>query len=107
MAAVVPDLIILDLRLPDLSGTEVLQQLGRSPVLGRMPVLVVSGFLDEEPHDGFGFNVVGVLPKPLGLPRLLDEVDRALSGKAAARQNGGSTDPALDTAAPFRTSGSG
>jgi CheY-like chemotaxis protein len=85
IAAVVPDLIILDLCLPDLSGDEVLQYLRGSALLRSTPVVVVSGFLDSEPHDGFGLNIVGLLPKPIGLARLLDAVAGALKVGASPR----------------------
>ena len=83
MAAVVPDLIILDLHMPGLSGAEVLQQLRQSPVLRKVPVLIVSGFLDTEPHDGFGLNIVGRLPKPMSAAHFLESVKRALAHEPA------------------------
>lgn len=44
-----PDLILLDLRLPDLSGEEVLASLRQEPDLRRTPVLVVSA---QAPYGG-------------------------------------------------------
>ena len=41
-----PDLIVLDLLMPTMSGIEVLQRLRRSPVWARLPVLVVTGVND-------------------------------------------------------------
>jgi CheY-like chemotaxis protein len=83
MGAVVPDLIILDLHLPGLSGAEVLQQLRQSPVLREVPVLIVSGFLDTEPHDGFGLNIVGRVAKPISVAHFLESVKRALAHRPA------------------------
>jgi two-component system, cell cycle response regulator DivK len=77
MRIVVPDLMILDLRMPGLSGSDVLQYLHKSPILRQIPVLIVSGFLDEAPHDSVGLHVVGRLAKPLTLGRLLDVVQAA------------------------------
>jgi CheY-like chemotaxis protein len=79
MRVVVPDLMILDLRMPSLSGNDVLQCLHNSPVLRQIPVLIVSGFLDdEEPRESVGLKVVGRLAKPLSLTRLVDTVRAAL-----------------------------
>jgi CheY-like chemotaxis protein len=82
MSVVVPDLMILDLHMPDLCGDEVLQHLKRSAVLRELPVLIVSGFLDEAPQDGFGLNIVGQLSKPVRLGDLLRSVQIALDRRA-------------------------
>lgn len=43
-----PDLLILDLMLPGISGIEFLQQLRARPVFDRLPVLVLSALIDPE-----------------------------------------------------------
>ena len=43
-----PDLILLDLLMPDISGYEVLQILRKSDKLRRIPVIMVSGLQDEQ-----------------------------------------------------------
>jgi CheY-like chemotaxis protein len=96
MGAVVPDLLILDLHLPGLSGAEVLQHLRQSPVLRDLPVLIVSGFLDTEPQDGFGLNIVGRLPKPVSVSLFLESVTRALAHRPEPQAAGVSL-PALET----------
>lgn len=79
MRVVVPDLVILDLRMPGLTGGEVMSYLHSSPVLQRIPVLVVSGFLDDEPsRQMLGLNIVGRLPKPVDAATLLATVHQAL-----------------------------
>src|SRR5262249_59124396 len=71
METVVPDLVILDLRMPDVSGTDVLHRLQHRPYLRRIPVLIISGFLDDERAGAeLGLNIVARLPKPITLPRL-------------------------------------
>jgi two-component system, cell cycle response regulator DivK len=80
MRAAVPDLVLLDLRMPDLTGGEVLQYLQGSAVLRRIPVLIVSGFLsDEETRGSLGLNIVGRLPKPLPIRQLEEAVWAALA----------------------------
>jgi CheY-like chemotaxis protein len=72
MSAVVPDVIVLDLRMPEMTGSEFLQALRRSPAGRRIPVLIVSGYLeDAAPLSVAGLNVIGRLPKPLSLADLL------------------------------------
>jgi CheY-like chemotaxis protein len=66
MRTIVPDLAILDLRMPGLTGGDVLKYLHDSAALRRIPVLIVSGFLADEPAEAAtGLNLVGRLPKPL------------------------------------------
>jgi DNA-binding response OmpR family regulator len=43
-----PDLVLLDLGLPDGNGLELCAQLRRSNVVGNLPVIVLSGFRREE-----------------------------------------------------------
>jgi two-component system response regulator CpxR len=63
-----PDLVLLDLMMPVLSGWEVLEQLQESDKLSRIPVIVVSAM-----------NAPGArehLPKPIDLHDLLATVGR-------------------------------
>ena len=79
MRTVVPDLMILDLHMPELAGEAVLRHLQGWPVLPRIPVLIISGFLDEEEHDaGDGLNIVGRLAKPQPLASLVATVREAV-----------------------------
>jgi CheY-like chemotaxis protein len=81
MRAVVPDLMILDLRMPDLAGDAVLLHLQHTPILRRIPVLIVSGFLDDDRVGAdSGLNIVARLPKPITLTRLREAVAAALAG---------------------------
>jgi CheY-like chemotaxis protein len=82
--SVVPDLVLLDLRMPGLSGPDFLRYLGRSPALRRIPVLIVSGFLADEDESGMGLNVVGRLPKPVPIRQLQETVRLALEDPPTA-----------------------
>ncbi len=79
LRTVVPDLVLLDLRMPEISGPAFLRALQGSPVLQRIPVLIVSGFLqDDEPTGSAGLNIVGRLAKPVTLGELLEAVRAVL-----------------------------
>lgn len=43
-----PDLIVLDIMMPNMLGDEVLSKIGEDPALDGMPVLVVSGVKDPD-----------------------------------------------------------
>jgi CheY-like chemotaxis protein len=75
MRAVVPDFIVLDLCMPGMAGPEFLQVLQHSPALRRIPVLIVSAFLEDAgPLPVTGLRIVGRLAKPLRLSTLLGAV---------------------------------
>jgi CheY-like chemotaxis protein len=79
MRAVVPDLIMLDLRMPEMDGPSFLKVLDGAPLLREIPVLIVSGFLDGRPPGAsLGLNIVGSLPKPVRQADLLEAVRTAL-----------------------------
>src|SRR5262245_43480177 len=78
MRTVVPALMILDLRMPDLTGGAVLQSIQARPILHRIPVLIISGFLEDEPAVDLKLNIVARLAKPISLARLREVVASAL-----------------------------
>ena len=67
-----PDLILLDLDLPDIHGREVLQILRENPALAHTPVIVVSA--DATPSQVerlLGDGAVADITKPLDVNRFL------------------------------------
>ncbi len=79
-----PDLVTLDINLPNKSGVRVYREIKEDDELKRIPVLMVTGTLPEfkdfisrrrqvPPPEGY-------LEKPVGLNDLLSEVERLLGG---------------------------
>ncbi len=58
-----PDLIILDLRMPDLDGFGVLQELRNNPETANIPVLVVTGEVDLKTDEQKQLSNIRVLSK--------------------------------------------
>jgi DNA-binding response OmpR family regulator len=79
-----PDLILLDLGLPDISGCEVLQRLTREPATAQIPVVVISGEPDVAAlvADSGTRAVAAILRKPVSGRELCDVVDAALGTPA-------------------------
>lgn len=74
-----PDVIFLDLHLPDMSGEEVLRQLSDDPALRNIPIIVLSA--DATPTQVRRLMAAGAsayLTKPLDLSAVLGVLDRAL-----------------------------
>lgn len=78
----VPDLVLMDLQLPGIDGTEALRRL-RASEARSVPVVAVTAFAMEEDRaqarrDGFD----GYLQKPISVRALPDQVARLLAGEA-------------------------
>lgn len=78
-----PDLILLDLMMPDLDGWEVYRQMKAEEALKDIPVIVVTA----KAHNidkVLGLHIVKVddyITKPFGPQELLDSVEKVLSAK--------------------------
>ena len=77
----IPHLVLLDLRVPRLSGATVLEALRRHPVWNRIPIMIVSGHLEDEPRLESGTipRIVDRIQKPVSLDVLLQRVRAALA----------------------------
>ena len=64
----IPDLIILDYRLPDVHGRELCRQLRANPETAQVPILVVTASPQDDPNSGCAD---AVLTKPCLLSTLL------------------------------------
>jgi two-component system phosphate regulon response regulator PhoB len=90
-----PDLIVLDLMLPDISGTEVCRQIRSDPDLARIPVIMLTAKADEVDRVvGFELGADDYVTKPFS-PRELTLRVRAVlrrkhpgSGSAEALERG-------------------
>jgi CheY-like chemotaxis protein len=81
-----PDLILLDLHLPDMPGQEVLRRLQAEPRTAQVPVVVLSA--DARPTlitELLGKGVRAYQTKPLNVKELLDLVDSVAGERRAQR----------------------
>jgi two-component system LytT family response regulator len=68
-----PDLVLLDIQMPDMGGFEVLSHLGSGP----LPVIVMVTAFDQHAIRAFDAGAVDYLLKPVSQPRLVQAVERA------------------------------
>jgi len=69
-----PDLMILDLMMPDLDGEKVLRQLKTDDKLSKIPVLVVSGRYEALDRLKDQLGEENVFPKPFEPTKLMDRI---------------------------------
>jgi CheY-like chemotaxis protein len=80
-----PDLILLDLSLPEMDGWEVLQLLKRNPKMSRIPVMALTAHAlvtDRTRALEAGFDDYDI--KPVEMPRLLTKIETLLNPEAEA-----------------------
>ena len=69
-----PDLVILDLNMPDAPGTTILDYVTAHPQFAELQVVVITGFAHYQ-RDALPKVVVDVLPKPVTTSTLLRVID--------------------------------
>ena len=83
-----PLVVFLDLRLPGLSGIEILERLRLVPRLKTLPVIVMTGSLDPEDVKECGrLGVTAYLPKPISLNVFIKTVAHLFPKKNISEEN--------------------
>ena len=79
-----PDLILMDIQLPGMSGIEALKALRAEPATAAIPVVAITASVmqqDRQQIMSAGFD--GFIEKPINLRGLLDNVQQAVRGRKA------------------------
>ena len=82
-----PDVVLMDLNLPGMSGFEVLAQLRRESATAAIPVLALSA--NAMPHDierGLAAGFARYLTKPIDIEKFNEAIDGVLARRAAAER---------------------
>jgi len=95
---ITPDLILLDIEMPEMDGSEALQILKANPLYADIPVIFLTSFTDDEIEaNGFELGVVDFVTKPFSSHVLLnrikthldiDELIRERTARISRLQNG-------------------
>lgn len=78
-----PDLILLDLMLPDLDGFGVCEILRRDPLTATIPIIIVSAWASTDSrHLGLELGALDYITKPFSPPELVQRVNQLLLARA-------------------------
>jgi CheY-like chemotaxis protein len=74
-----PELVILDIKLPEMDGWEVCRRLKKTPKTAKIPVLMLTSYTRQvEAYQGYEAGADSYLTKPWEPKRVLEEVGRLL-----------------------------
>lgn len=82
-----PDVMVLEIDLPDMSGLVVLKTLQQQGVTSGMPVIVTTSFTEYRvcEQEAKAFGATSFLAKPYSPTQLLAEIRRVLELKASSK----------------------
>jgi putative two-component system response regulator len=80
-----PDLILLDIMMPEISGYDVIRSLKSNPITQNIPVIFLTAMNNaEDEKKGLELGAVDYIAKPISPPIVLARVSNCLNTKAAA-----------------------
>jgi CheY-like chemotaxis protein len=75
-----PDVILLDLAMPNVDGFEVLMKLKNNPNLSSIPVICLSGKQDEDSRTrAYKLGASGFILKPVDVKQLSNDIDKLIA----------------------------
>jgi two-component system, OmpR family, response regulator len=83
-----PDVIVLDLNLPDIDGQRVLRKLRANRVLGQVPIIVITGYSRDEIPAGVSSSADFCITKPASFDDVIQAVFDLLRRGAASGSRG-------------------
>jgi len=76
----IPDLILLDLLMPNENGFDVIKKLQLNEEYKKIPIIIVTAFANEENTTKANkYGVSDVIEKPIDIPVFLSKVNNALN----------------------------
>ena len=75
----IPDLILLDIMMPDMSGWEVIKRLKENPSWENIPIIFLTARTDRVAEEAGGFLAEDYIEKPFKVMDLKERIDRILN----------------------------
>lgn len=76
-----PDLVLLDVMMPEMNGFEVIYHIRRNSKLPYIPIVLITGYTESNPSEGFNRGADGFIRKPIDFDVLLNRVQELLKPK--------------------------
>ena len=86
IAAHPPDPVLLDVMMPGMNGFEVIRCLQGNPALPFIPILLVTGYSEPKPADGFDVGADGFIRKPIDFDDLLHQIRTILQYRSLSER---------------------
>jgi CheY-like chemotaxis protein len=87
MIAEKPDIVLLDIMMPEISGLDILRQMRRDPALANIPVIVITAkSMPADIKNGMEAGASTYLTKPVGYLELKEAVERSLTNNTLANK---------------------
>jgi CheY-like chemotaxis protein len=78
-----PDVVLLDIMMPEISGLDILRQMRRDPALANIPVVVITAKgMPADIKNGMEAGAFTYLTKPVGFLDLKEAVERAIGSQS-------------------------
>lgn len=80
-----PDLVIMDVQLPHVTGFELIRQMQMDSALGRIPIMAVTAYSSHEDEERIrAAGARSYVAKPISLARFVDQVEKLLASAGSA-----------------------
>jgi len=75
-----PDLVIMDVQLPHVTGFELIRQMQMDAALGRIPIMAVTAYSSHEDEERIrAAGARSYVAKPISLARFVDQVEKLMA----------------------------
>jgi two-component system, cell cycle response regulator DivK len=79
-----PDLIVMDIHMPHISGVDIIKSLKAHPAFAEIPVLAVTGYVGKgEENEVRNAGAGGYLPKPVSIAPFVAAVNELIDAEVA------------------------